>query len=78
MIRSTIHFICLLIVLSFFLSKVYIFSGELWEVYELLHEMMYHGLLENGEYMVIWANQENFDYKQLHLFQGGRYGGDSR
>ncbi|XP_030840199.1 speract receptor [Strongylocentrotus purpuratus] len=54
-------------------TRIYIFIGELWEVYELLHEMMYHGLLENGEYMVIWANQENFDYKQLHLFQGDPY-----
>ncbi|XP_071497705.1 speract receptor-like isoform X1 [Diadema antillarum] len=54
-------------------TRIYIFIGELFEIYEFLREMMIHGLLENGEYMVIWANSENYDEETLQLLLGEPY-----
>lgn len=55
--------------------SVYIFLGELFEIYDFLNEFWSKGLLENGEYIILYVNVEEYsDLRVQQLYGGNRSG----
>ena len=58
--------------LRFPLPSVYIFMGENFELFHFCETMDMYGLLENGEYVVVFVNIRIPTYSDMKGLEGGK------